>query len=183
MRTVPTLAAGALLLAACGSDDVLQPPTETIAPETTVTDPPTTPDASTTSAPATSSDASASSSSDVERSTTTEPGSVNPAATSRPTTSGRSTPDQLADVAIDDLMTRIGAERSEIGVRSVDEVTWRDGSIGCPDPDFAYTQALVPGIRVVLDHDGFAYHYHQGGGRDLFYCPTPAAPLETSTLE
>ena len=50
-----------------------------------------------------------------------------------------------------------------ITVVSTDEVTWRDGSIGCPEPGMNYTQALVPGVRVVLELDGVRYEYHAGG--------------------
>ncbi|MEL6892134.1 MAG: hypothetical protein AAFP84_11095 [Actinomycetota bacterium] len=89
------------------------------------------------------------------------------------------TQERLAQQAIADLAARNDVAPSEIGVRSVEEVTWRDGAIGCPQKDFAYTQALVPGMRVVLDHAGFAYHYHQGGNRELFYCPNPEDPLES----
>ena len=61
---------------------------------------------------------------------------------------------------------------------SVEEVTWRDGSIGCPEPGMNYTQALVPGIRVVLELDGRRYEYHAGGGRSIFLCENPEPPLD-----
>ena len=67
---------------------------------------------------------------------------------------------------------------SAITVVSVDEVTWRDGSIGCPEPGMGYTQALVPGIRVVLELDGTRYEYHSGGSRSIFLCESPVPPLE-----
>ena len=61
---------------------------------------------------------------------------------------------------------------------STDEVTWRDGSIGCPEPGMNYTQALVPGIRVVLELDGVRYEYHAGGARSIFLCENPQPPAE-----
>ena len=54
-------------------------------------------------------------------------------------------------------------------------MTWRDGSIGCPEPGMNYTQALVPGIRVVLELDGARYEYHAGGARSIFLCENPRA--------
>ena len=40
-----------------------------------------------------------------------------------------------------------------------------------------YTQALVEGVRVVLEVDGTRYQYHAGGARPLFLCTTPEAPV------
>lgn len=91
------------------------------------------------------------------------------------------TAQRMADVAIADLAVRIGLSESDaastITVVSVDEVTWRDGSLGCPAKGMQYTQVLTPGSRIVLTHDGLTYEYHAGGGREPFYCATPQAPL------
>lgn len=85
--------------------------------------------------------------------------------------------DDKVDIAIADLAERIGVDPATIVVQSVDRVTWRDGSIGCPDPDLSYTQALVEGLRIILEVDGTAYHYHSGRDADPFYCADPAEPL------
>jgi hypothetical protein len=79
--------------------------------------------------------------------------------------------------AIADLAARQGVDPSAVTTVSVEEVTWRDGSIGCPRPGLNYTQALVPGIRVVLELDGRRYEYHAGGGRSIFLCDTPQPPV------
>lgn len=60
---------------------------------------------------------------------------------------------------------------------SVEEVTWRDGSLGCPQPERRYTQALVNGSRIVLRYGAAVFAYHQGGLRPPFYCANPVAPL------
>lgn len=80
--------------------------------------------------------------------------------------------------AIADLAARLGADPAAITVVSVEDVTWRDGSIGCPDPGMNYTQALVSGTRLVLELDGVRYEYHSGGSRSIFLCEKPQAPLE-----
>lgn len=77
----------------------------------------------------------------------------------------------VVQAAIADLVGRTGADPSEIEVVSVDEVRWRDGSIGCPQPGMSYTQALVDGTKIVLRYNGFPYDYHQGGARPVFHCP------------
>lgn len=77
----------------------------------------------------------------------------------------------MVQTAIADLRDRIGDPAAEVVVVSVEEVEWPDGSIGCPQPGMMYTHALVNGTKIVLSYDGFRYDYHQGSGRDVFYCP------------
>ncbi len=45
---------------------------------------------------------------------------------------------------------------------SAEAVTWGDGSLGCPEPGMAYTQALEEGMRVVVEVDGVTYDYRFG---------------------
>jgi hypothetical protein len=102
-----------------------------------------------------------------------------------PSTSEPSVPDaviasDLVQAAIADLVERTGAEPDEIGVVSVEEVDWPDGSIGCPQPGMVYTQAIVNGTEIVLRFDGTDYSYHQGGGRAVFYCPPDIAAATTT---
>ena len=78
----------------------------------------------------------------------------------------------LADQAVADLAIRLKVTNSEIELVSVEAVTWQDGSIGCPEPDRSYTQALVEGHRIVLDHGDRVYLYHSGAGRPPFLCPS-----------
>ena len=82
-----------------------------------------------------------------------------------------------ADAAVVDLAERLGVALGEIEIVSAEEVTWRDGSLGCPQPGMRYTQALVNGSRIVLRHGDREYHYHSGRGRPPFLCEQPAEPL------
>jgi hypothetical protein len=75
--------------------------------------------------------------------------------------------------AIADLADRLGIDPDTIEVATYEEVTWRDGSLGCPKPGRMYTQALVPGYRIVLRAEGVAYAYHGSAGGPPFYCDTP----------
>lgn len=75
--------------------------------------------------------------------------------------------------AVADLATMLDVEQSAIELVSQEEVTWRDGSLGCAKPGMMYTQALVDGSRIVLRADGTDYEYHSGGGRPAFHCPAP----------
>jgi hypothetical protein len=79
----------------------------------------------------------------------------------------------LAKAARADLAANLGVPEDEISVTGAAAVAWNDGSMGCPQPDMSYTQALVDGARVTLTHDDVTYTYHQGGGQ-LFLCEQPA---------
>lgn len=83
----------------------------------------------------------------------------------------------LVEKAVSDLAWRLGVDESQIDVEIAEEVTWSDGAIGCPQPGFGYTQALVHGARVVLEHDGEKHIYHQGGEDKPFWCATPGDPV------
>ena len=78
--------------------------------------------------------------------------------------------------AVADLSRRLDVDPADITVVSAEEVTWRDGSIGCPQPGMLYTQALTNGTRVVLEAEGQRYQYHAGGRRSAFLCENPEPP-------
>ena len=77
----------------------------------------------------------------------------------------------LENAAIRDLAERLDIAEERIEVRSAQAVTWSDGSLGCPQPDGLYTQALVEGFHLVLGAEGEEYHYHSGRDRAPFLCP------------
>ena len=109
------------------------------------------------------------------------PPTINPptetSPTEAPATSGETTPERLGWLAATDLADRLGVRVEDITVRSVEEVTWPDASLGCPQKDFAYAQVLTPGIRITLDAAGAEYAYHAGDGRDPFFCLDPQQPV------
>ena len=82
----------------------------------------------------------------------------------------------VVDQAKADLTKRLGIQAALVTVVSSDEVTWSDGSLGCPEPGMHYTQALVPGTRTVLEAGGKQYHYHSGAHRPPFLCENPQQP-------
>jgi hypothetical protein len=74
----------------------------------------------------------------------------------------------VVDAAIADVAAR---ESVEAHVVQVERVTWRDGSFGCPRKDLMYTQALVPGWRIVLASGNRWFEYHSGLTGPPFLCP------------
>ena len=89
-------------------------------------------------------------------------------------------PALLADAA-----QRSGVPQDRLRVVRAVAVTWPDGSLGCPQPGFSYTQALVPGWQVSIALPSSAaplpplkYHGSDRGG--WLHCPagrvSPALP-------
>jgi hypothetical protein len=47
-----------------------------------------------------------------------------------------------------DAARRFQVAEDAVVLASAEQVTWNDGSLGCPQPGQSYTQGLVPGYRV-----------------------------------
>lgn len=84
---------------------------------------------------------------------------------------GADSPDVRRAVA--DLAATVDLAAEDVSVVEVEEVTWRDGSLGCAEKGMSYTQALVDGRRIVLEVGGTRYEYHSGGDRAPFLCEDP----------
>ncbi|MCA9977038.1 MAG: hypothetical protein KC413_14855, partial [Anaerolineales bacterium] len=84
--------------------------------------------------------------------------------------------------AKNDLAKQLGSDAAQIDLVEYQAVTWRDGSLGCPQTGMAYTQALVEGYRIQLQIDGVQYNYHGGAGRDPFYCQTPTGIYDSEEI-
>ena len=127
---------------------------------------------------------------------TTEP--PEPTETADPTTSPVEAPSEETDTAMpgrpqvipDDVWAILLAELSDLGVASnaptivaAEEVTWSDGSLGCPQPNMGYTQALVPGYRVVLEVDGEEFHFHASESDQVILCDDPQPPVDDGAVD
>jgi hypothetical protein len=77
---------------------------------------------------------------------------------------------ELANQAREDLARRLSLPAASIEVVEAQSVVWRDGSLGCPEPGMAYTQALVEGTLIHLRAGERDFYYHGGGGRAPFLC-------------
>ena len=77
-----------------------------------------------------------------------------------------------------------GLAASELVVESAAQVTWSDGSLGCPQPDMAYTQALVPGYRIRIRAGERVLDYHASMRGYFVLCPAGQAidPLEGAAV-
>ncbi|WP_153392935.1 hypothetical protein [Ornithinicoccus halotolerans] len=80
--------------------------------------------------------------------------------------------------AISDLARRLEVPEADVVVAGWAEVTWPDGSHGCPQPGMMYSQALVPGEQLVLRAAGELFSYHAARGKDFRFCADPTAPVQ-----
>lgn len=83
--------------------------------------------------------------------------------------------DEQIEQAILDLANRTGVAVDAITVKEARAVQWGSGAMGCPKPGMNYTQALIPGMRVLLEADGTIYYYHGDRKNSLFFCPADRA--------
>ena len=78
-----------------------------------------------------------------------------------------------------DLAARLSIPIDKVEVVEQQSVTWRDSSLGCPQPGMQYMQVLVEGMRLRLRANGQTYDYHSGGNRPPFLCENASKPLPT----
>lgn len=88
---------------------------------------------------------------------------------------GEAPADLLREI-LGDAEARTGVPTSEIVVVRDEQVEWNDGSLGCPQPGQAYTQAIVPGYWVVLDAAGTTLDYRTDDRGFFVLCEDGAAP-------
>ena len=86
----------------------------------------------------------------------------------------------MVEAALDDAARRTKIDRTKIDrtkltVLSAESVTWSDGSLGCPEPGMAYTQALVPGYRIRIQAGAEVLDYHAGRRGLPVLCPAGRA--------
>lgn len=82
-------------------------------------------------------------------------------------------PDSILSAARSDLASKLDIDAGSIEVREAASVLWSDGSLGCARPGEIYTQAEVPGYRIVLEYEGRQYDYRATERGYLFLCELP----------
>ena len=92
-------------------------------------------------------------------------------------------PTAMLERAIADAATAAGVDPSEVEVVAAEAVTWPDGALGCPQPDQMYTQALVPGYRVILAIDGDELNFHASESGEFAFCADPQPPVDDGAVD
>ncbi len=91
-----------------------------------------------------------------------------------PQESDKSSPKTLAKKI---LGHELKVPENEIEIISVENMTWSDSSLGCPEPGKFYAQMLVDGHLVVTAYEGHHYNIHIGnGGGRVCYLPEGILP-------
>lgn len=88
-------------------------------------------------------------------------------------------PDDLMQKLVADVVEKSGATRDDIEVVRAEKVTWRDASLGCPQPNMAYAQVLSPGWWVILrvGREDFDYRASDNGYFSRCTGATKRAPI------
>lgn len=60
-----------------------------------------------------------------------------------------SMPREVRRAVVADAARRFRVDENAVVLTRAEQLTWNDGSLGCPQPGQMYTQMLVPGYRVV----------------------------------
>lgn len=68
----------------------------------------------------------------------------------------------------EDLAEVLKVGAGDIQLKSVEDETWPDGSLGYPTQGGFYTQAVMEGYRIVLVYGGKEYEYHTGSYRQRY---------------
>ncbi len=93
----------------------------------------------------------------------------------------------IVEQIIDDIFGRTQADRNAITLISHEAVTWPNGAIGCPQPGYMYTQALIEGYRLTFDANGQQMLYHTAGTDRFVFCDSnktvPDTPVEGGTSD
>jgi len=91
-------------------------------------------------------------------------------------------PRELRRAVVADAARRLGVAESAIVLTRAERVTWNDGALGCPQPGMGYTQALVPGYRIVARTAERELIYHTDESRGAIACAQslPGAPRDPS---
>jgi hypothetical protein len=69
-------------------------------------------------------------------------------------------PKSVRRAVVADAAKRFNVAESAVVLTRAEQLTWSDGSLGCPEPGIYYTQNLVPGYLIVARTDAGELTYH-----------------------
>ncbi len=75
-----------------------------------------------------------------------------------------------------DAARRFKVEASAVVLVRAEQLTWPDGSLGCPERGLMYTQALVPGYRIVAKTSAGEMLYHTDSRGQVRNCGAVSSP-------
>jgi len=79
-------------------------------------------------------------------------------------------PREVRRAVVADAAKRFNVAESAVVLTSAEQVTWPDGSLGCPEPGRMYTQMLVEGFRVSAKTTEGELLYHTDSRGNVANC-------------
>jgi hypothetical protein len=101
-------------------------------------------------------------------------GSADPAAPTPAGSAADAAAQPLVDRARQDLAQQLSLKAEDITPVGVEEVEWRNSSLGCPRPGMNYLQVITPGYRIMLEAQGKRYEYHTDQSSRVVRCENPS---------
>ncbi len=89
-------------------------------------------------------------------------------------------PGDILNSVLDDAAQKLGVAPDALVVTKAEAVTWRDGSLGCPEPGMFYTQALIDGYWIIVEAGGQSLDYRVSGGGNFRTCDAPQPGSRTT---
>ena len=99
-----------------------------------------------------------------------------------PATTSPEYPAAIVDPIVADAAQRAGVDESAVSIVSYEEVTWPDGSLGCPQPGMGYIQVLIDGYKLIVRAGEVEYDYRGSGVGEFELCPSRGQPAPGATL-
>jgi hypothetical protein len=77
---------------------------------------------------------------------------------------------QMVEKAREHLIKKFKLSSDQVGVFSVQAVTWPDSGLGCPQQGISYAQVETPGYMILLESRGQTYNYHTDASENVILC-------------
>lgn len=85
-------------------------------------------------------------------------------------------PAAVRRAVVADAAKRFKVAESAVVLARAEQLTWSDGSLGCPEPGRLYTQMLVPGFRLAAITSAGEFTYHTDSHGNVVTCATRVRP-------
>ena len=87
-------------------------------------------------------------------------------------------PRAVRRAVVTDAARRFQVAEDAVVLANAESVTWSDGALGCPQPGYSYTQALVPGFRVSATTAAGRLLSHTDNSGNIVTCGLPLRPSQ-----
>ncbi len=88
-------------------------------------------------------------------------------------------PREVRRAVVADAAKRFKVAENSVVLTGGEQVTWSDGSLGCPQPGMLYTQMLVEGFRVIAKTPQGQLTYHTDSRGNAIICgPSATGPAK-----